>query len=94
MLNNRVNDTNIQKRCEIFLFCKTFISRMNREIRYVTLYFRGRILISRMGSFSHRLIKNWKVMKEREEKKKEVASDDRRARNIPSKQDKSWVGEQ
>ena len=33
-------------------------------------------------------------MKEREEKKKKVASDDRRARNIPSKQDKSWVGEQ
>ena len=30
-------------------------------------------------------------MKEREEKKKKVASDDR---NIPSKQDKSWVGEQ
>lgn len=26
--------------------------------------------------------------------KKKVASDDRRARNIPSKQDKSWVGEQ
>ena len=33
-------------------------------------------------------------MREREEKKKKVASDDRRARNIPSKQDKSWVGEQ
>ena len=30
-------------------------------------------------------------MREREEKKKKVASDDRRARNIPSKQDKSWV---
>ena len=33
-------------------------------------------------------------MREREEKKKKVASDDRRARDIPSKQDKSWVGEQ
>ena len=33
-------------------------------------------------------------MREREEKKRKVASDDRRARNIPSKQDKSWVGEQ
>ena len=33
-------------------------------------------------------------MREREEKKKKVASDDRRARNIPSKQDKSWDGEQ
>ena len=33
-------------------------------------------------------------MREREEKKKKVASDDWRARDIPSKQDKSWVGEQ
>ena len=30
---------------------------MNREILYVTLYFRGRIIIGRMGSFSHGLIK-------------------------------------
>ena len=33
-------------------------------------------------------------MKEREEKKTGATSGDRHARNIPSKQDKSWVGEQ
>ena len=33
-------------------------------------------------------------MKEREEKKTRATSDDRRARNSPSKQDKSWVDEQ
>ena len=32
-------------------------------------------------------------MKEREEKKTRATSGDRYARNIPSKQDKSWVGE-
>ena len=52
----------------------------------VTLYFRERILTRSYGEFI--------PLREREEKKKKVASDDRRARDIPSKQDKSWVGEQ
>ena len=33
-------------------------------------------------------------MKEREEKKTRATSGDRYARNIPSKQDKSWVGKE